>query len=357
MTRGTTIGRAGFVTSMLVTLGALLFVACSSDPDPTPTPTATTAPVDEAPAATDTATPQPTSEATAEPTPVVVAPHEDLLPRALTYGVPTWELRDAVITNQDPGSYVAGEDGRITPQTFLILDFDLINENVHINIATNQARVRLTLADGSTVDGDLQQRGGIPPAARGEARYAFEVPSDTIFDGLVVTVADPGLEPSFDLPLSGDAPEVEENALTEVELVVSVPLPGIEMDWTISEQWFGRDWPLPFGFRGGATMQATRAETGTRWFGLVGQATVGDCDCRGGVLDQAATVRLLVDGTPLSPESRDSSNELMNAQTQSDVMFVFSIPEGTETATLQIGTLDDPDEQVTIELQVQEPVE
>jgi hypothetical protein len=353
--QGPTTSRLSFIAATIVTVGALIAVACGSDPDPDPTPTPT--PVDEAPAATDTATPEPTTEATAEPTPVVVDPHEDLLPRALTYGVPTWELRDAVITNQDPGSYVASENGRITPQTFLILDFDLINENVHINIATNQARVRLNLADGSTVDGDLQQRGGIPPAARGEARYAFEVPAETTFDGLVVIVADPGLEPSFELPLSGDAPEVEENALTEVELAAAVPLPGIDMTWTISEQWFGRDWPLPFGFRGGATMQATRAETATRWFGIVVQVQVGDCDCRGGVLDQAATVRLLIDGTPLSPESRDSSQELMNAQMQSDVMFVFSIPEGTETAVLQIGTLGDPDEQVEIELQIQEPAE
>jgi hypothetical protein len=272
------------------------------------------------------------------------------LPRSLSYGGPIWTLEDAVITNQNPDRYVAGESDRPTPDTYLILDFELRNESVGILFGTTRARLQLTLAEGSVVDADAVKTSNLPAASTAPARYAFEVPAGTMFDGLSLVVVDAGREPSVPLPLSGDWPAVEANVHTQLELPAVVPLPGIEMTWTLNGQYVGRDWPLPFGFRGGAQFTATRSETGDRWLGITAQVLVGECDCRGGTLDQAATARLFIDGIPLSPEVRDSSQELMNAQTTSDVMFVFAVPEGVTDIELQIGPLDEPGQQVRVPL-------
>ncbi|MDA0352806.1 MAG: hypothetical protein O3A10_11425 [Chloroflexi bacterium] len=93
--------------------------------------------------------------------------------------------------------------------------------------------------------------------------------------------------PSVALPLTGDAPEVEAPAVSATDLAATVPLPGIEMTWTINRQWLGADWPLPFGFRGGATMATTRAEDGTLWLGIEVEVLVAACDCRRPLLRHA----------------------------------------------------------------------
>jgi hypothetical protein len=343
------------LTAGLVTL--LLAIACGGSEDPDPSPTE----VDPAPSDTGTATATaeattaPTEEAT--PTVEVLLADAGTLPRSLSYGGPVWDLTDAVITNQDPAAYVAGETARMTAQTYLILDFELRNESIGINFVTTSARVQLTLADGTVVEGDDIRSRNLPPASSEAARYAFEVPAGTTFEGLTLVIGDPGREPSVVLPLTGDPPPIEENTFTELDLPTAVPLPGIDVTWTLNGQYFGRDWPLPFGFAGGTRLPVTRSEAGQRWLGITVHVAVGDCACAGGTLDQAATVRLFVDGAPVSPEARDSSNELMNAQTTSDVMLVFAIPQDTLEAELQIGPLDEPDEQVRIPLTIQEPPE
>ncbi len=341
---------AGLVSALVVV--ALLGAACGDSDDPDPTPTATPTEVDAAPDPTETAEPTPEATETPEPTPTVetVFPADGVLPRSVAYGGPVWELTDAVVTSQRPADYVAGEDGRVVEQSYVILDFELRNDSTGIGFPSTQARVQLTLADGSVIDGDDVRTTNLPPASSSEARYAFEVPHGTTFEGLSIVIADPGREPSVELPLSGDAPPVEAPQVTELGEAAVVPLPGIEMTWTLEEQHFGRDWPLPFGFRGGALFVGTRSEVDERWLGLTVEVLVEGCDCRGGTLDQAATVRLFVDDAPISPEARDSSRELMNAQTTSDVMLVFAVPAGTLEAELQIGPLDEPDQQVRVPL-------
>src|SRR5690606_22469272 len=238
----------------------------------------------------------------------------------------------------------------IAPQTYLILDFEQRNENVRIGLLSGAARLQLTLADGTVVDNTFESQDSVGPAATGESRYAFEVPESTTFQGLTVVIGDTGREPSVVLPLSGDAPDVEAADAREVELSAAIPLPGIEMTWTVNTLTLWHDWPLPVGHPGGAILPTMRSEAGDIWLGIEAQVQVGACECRGGVLDQAQTVRLLIDGQPVTPEARDSSSAIMNAQTVSDVMMVFTIPADTETATLQIGPLDTPEEQTTIEL-------
>ncbi|MDA0352805.1 MAG: hypothetical protein O3A10_11420 [Chloroflexi bacterium] len=97
MASGSRRRRLAGCTIALATFGVLLIGGCTSDDDPDPSPTPTT--VDAAASSTATAT----TESTAEPTPAVLLPHEDLLPRWVTYGIPSWQLTDAVLTNQDPG--------------------------------------------------------------------------------------------------------------------------------------------------------------------------------------------------------------------------------------------------------------
>ena len=79
------------------------------------------------------------------------------------------------------------------------------------------------------------------------------------------------------------------------------------MTWTIDTQITGRDWPLSLGFKGGTLPAGTRSETGQRWLGLVARVQVGSCGCKGGVLNQAGSARLFVDGTPITAAATLSS--------------------------------------------------
>lgn len=331
-------------------LAAIVMTACSGSADPVPEALAGGDSTASTRDASPSASPAPSAAVSTQETVTIVEPDQGVLPRVVSYGILVWTLDNAVITNQDPGPYVAGEVGRMAPKTYAILDFELANDNVAVHIAATDARLELTLPDGTVVRGTNEMRGSVPPSSTSRGRYAFEVPADTTFDGLVLTIADPGREPSVALPLSGTAPEVEENTVTEVGLEAQVPLTGIEMTWTLDRLLAGSDWPLPVGHRGGTLLAGARAEAGHRWLGINATVAVDACACRGGVLDQAGSVRLLVDGQPFVPEARESSREIMNAQTVSEVMLVFSIPEGTETANLQIGPLDEPDQQTEVEL-------
>jgi hypothetical protein len=122
------------------------------------------------------------------------------------------------------------------------------------------------------------------------------------------------------------------------------------MQWTIDSLLTGRDWPLPVGFKGGTRVDGARAETGHRLVGIVARVDVDRCDCKGGVLDQSGSARLLVDGTPFSASAGSSSNSILNTSTFSDVMLVFDIPADAKKATLQVGPLEEPDQQTTFDL-------
>jgi hypothetical protein len=124
------------------------------------------------------------------------------------------------------------------------------------------------------------------------------------------------------------------------------------MHWTIDSVITGRDWPLPIGFKGGTRVSGARAERDHRWIGIVARVDVDRCDCRGGVLDQAGSARLLVDGTPFTASADQSSKAIMNASTFSDVMLVFDIPAGSKDAMLQVGPLEQPEQQARIPLTV-----
>ena len=124
---------------------------------------------------------------------------------------------------------------------------------------------------------------------------------------------------------------------TELGERTPIGLPGIDMQWTLDSTITGRDWPLPVGFKGGTRVSGARAELGHQWVGIVARVDVDRCDCKGGVLDQSGSARLLVDGTPFSASAGDSSNSIVNTSTFSDVMLVFDIPADASNAVLQIG--------------------
>ena len=77
---------------------------------------------------------------------------------------------------------------------------------------------------------------------------------------------------------------------------------------------------------------------------------VDRCDCKGGVRDQAQTARLIVDGTPFTVSADESSTPIMTTSTFSDVMLVFDIPADASDAVLQVGPLEEPDQQATFDL-------
>jgi hypothetical protein len=131
---------------------------------------------------------------------------------------------------------------------------------------------------------------------------------------------------------------------------VALGLPGIEMRWTVDSMITGRDWPLPIGFKGGTRVAGARAEAGHRWVGIVARVDVERCDCKGGVFDQAGSARLLVDGSPYTASGSESSKAIMNASTFSDVQLVFDIPADASEAVLQIGPLEKPEQQATLNL-------
>ncbi len=331
----------------------LLLTACTASggvdraPDG-PTPGATAAP---SPSRSPSAAPSGVAragEASVQPTAAVVAPGPGVLPRTISYGGLTWDVTDAVITNQDPTRYVAGTPAPPTDKTSLIVDFEIRNDSPHVFFVTTTSRLVVELPDKTVVPGRDLERPSAAPESSVESRYAFEVPDDTAFDDVVLRFEDPDREPSVDLPLSGSAPAVEQNTTTKVDRVAPIRLPGIDMKWTIGSVITGRDWPLPIGFKGGTRVAGARAERDHQWVGIVARVDVDRCDCKGGVLDQAGSVRLLVDGMPFTASAGDSSKAIMNASTFSDVMLVFAIPTGASDAVLQVGPLEKPEQQARI---------
>ena len=341
---------------VLAVAGALLVAACSPPagaadrpPDgPTPAATATAsalaAPSGPAPAAAVVADPS------AEPVATVLVPDVGVLPRSMTYGILSWTVTDAAITNQDPVTFVAGSDGPPTPGTSLIVDFEIRNDSPHVGFVTTTSRLVAALPGGTTVAGKDLGRPSAAPESTVESRYAFDVPAETTFEDVSLRFEDPGREPSLDLPLSGAAPDVETDGTTKIGVTKAIGIPGIDMRWTVGTLLTGRDWPLPVGFKGGTRVSGARAETGHRWVGIVARVDVGRCDCKGGVLDQSGSARLVVDGSPFTAEAADSSKAIMNASTFSDVMLVFDIPADATRAVLQVGPLEEPAQQTAFDL-------
>ena len=330
----------------------LFAAACSPagvDRDPDGAGSAPTA----SPAASASAAASDAALAAAESAPAsasVLRPEPDVLPRALSYGILNWTVTDTAITNENPATYVAGVAGAPTPKTSLIVDFEIRNDSPHVGFVTTTSRLVAQLPDGTVIEGKDLERPSAAPKSTVESRYAFEVPAETSFDGVVLRFEDPGREPSLDLPLSGAAPELEADSATEIDETIAVGIPGIEMQWTIDTLLTGRDWPLPIGFKGGTRVAGARAETGHQWVGIVARVDVEECDCKGGVLDQARSARLIVDGTPFTAAADESSKPIMTTSTFSDVMLVFDIPAEANDVVLQVGPLEEPDQQATLNL-------
>ena len=296
------------------------------------------------------ATATPTATPSDEPVASVVTIPAGILPRPLAYGIVQWTVTDAVITNQDPKRYAPGVAAPPAAKTWLIVDLDERNDNVVVHVVADNVRFLLTLPDGSVVTGVNIARESVPPVSSAEGRYAFEVPAGTGFDGLVLSMADPGREPSLELALSGPVQPLQENKTVALNKTLKMPIPNVAMNWTIVDQITGLDWPLALGFKGGTLPPATRAEEGHRWLGIVARVQVGECGCKGGIRDQANNVRLFVDDLPISATANLSSSAIMNAETVSDVLLVFSVPADAPTATLQVGELDKPEQQVKFDL-------
>lgn len=292
----------------------------------------------------------PSAAPTDEPVAALVTIPAGVLPRPLAYGLLQWTVTDAVITNQNPKTYSPGVPARPTAKTWLIVDLDERNDNVVVHIVADNVRFLLKLQDGSTVTGVNIARVSVPPVSSADGRYAFEIPDGTGFDGLVLSMADPGREPSLELSLSGPAGPLQENKSIALNKTIKMPIPNVAMSWTIVDQINGLDWPLDLGFKGGTLPPATRAEEGHRWLGIVAQVQVGVCGCKGGIRDQAQTARLFVNGLPITATADLSSTPIMSAETVSDVLLVFSVPADASTATLQVGELDEPDQQATFTL-------
>ena len=342
------------IPAILALATILVVTACGTSaggadrPPDGPTPGATAspsaAPSEPAPAAARLA------DSSAAPVATIVVPDAGVLPRSLTYGILKWTVTDTAITNQDPTTFAAGSGGPPTPKTSLIVDFEIRNDSPHVAFVTTTSRLVAELPDGTIIPGDDLERPGAAPASTVETHYAFEVPADTTFDDVVLRFEDPGREPSLDLPLKGEAPEVEADATTKIGQTTALGIPGIDMRWTVDSLLTGRDWPLPIGFKGGTRVSGARAESGHRFVGIVARVDVGRCDCRGGVLDQSGSARLIVDGSPFTAEAADSSKAIMNASTFSDVMLVFDIPAEATRAVLQVGPLEEPDQQTMFDL-------
>ena len=59
---------------------------------------------------------QASPSASASPSAFVCRPDDGVLPRSLSYGILNWTVTDAVITNQDPKTYVADVEGEPTDE-------------------------------------------------------------------------------------------------------------------------------------------------------------------------------------------------------------------------------------------------
>jgi hypothetical protein len=318
--------------------------AAPLDPPRSVDPTASVTPADAASASTVASDPATAATSRLDPS---------ALPRALSYGMLRWTLTGTAITNESPNTYVAGVEGVPTATTSLIADFEIRNDDVHVTFVTSTARLVAVLADGSVVPGKDVARRSVPPTSSVDGRYAFTVPVGTAFDGLVLRFEDPGREPSVDLPLTGPAPEVEANVVLDAQYAAELAIPGVDMTWTVEQLLVGRDWPLPIGFKGGTLVPGARATKDHRWIGVVARVDVGRCDCRGGVLDQAGSARLLVDGLPYTVAAAESSQAILNASTFSNVQLVFEVPWPPSEAVLQVGALDEPAMQATFALDLE----
>jgi hypothetical protein len=318
--------------------------AAPLDPSPSVDPTASITSADAPSASAIASDPATAATSTVDPS---------ALPRALSYGMLRWTLIGAAITSENPKTYVAGVKGAPTATTSLIADFEIRNDDVHVTFVTSTARLVAVLPDGTVVPGKDVARRGVPPMSSVNGRYALPVPVGTAFDGLVLRFEDPGREPSVDLPLTGPAPGVEANAVLDAHLAAELAIPGIDMTWTVDQLLVGRDWPLPIGFKGGTLVPGARATKDHRWIGIVARVDVGRCDCRGGILDQAGSARLLVDGLPYTAAAAESSQAILNASTFSDVLLVFEVPWPASEAVLQVGPLDEPAMQATLALDLE----
>ena len=149
------------------------------------------------------------------------------------------------------------------------------------------------------------------------------------------------------MSLSGPVRPLQENTSVRVNKALNLKIPGVAMTWTLVDQITGLDWPVEIAFKGGTLPPATRAEAGHHWLGIVAQVHVGTCACDG-ILDEQGTAQPVY-GRPADRRGgRRDSNSIMNAQTVSDVLLVFSVPDDAPTATLQIGSLDKPEQQVKV---------
>ena len=100
-------------------------------------------------------------------------------------------MTDAAITNQDPKTFVAGTEGEPTDKTSLIVDFEIRNDDPHLHFVTTTSRLVAELPGGSVVPGVDLERPGAPPSSTVEGRYAFEIPTETRFDDVILRFEDP----------------------------------------------------------------------------------------------------------------------------------------------------------------------
>ena len=137
---------------------------------------------------------------------------------------------------------------------------------------------------------------------------------------------DPGREPSFDLPLSGAAPDVEADVTTKIDATKAIGLPGhrdalddrLAADrprLAVAGRLQGRDARVRRPRRDRPPVRRDRRQGRRRPLRLQGRRP------RPGRVGPAARRRLAVHGV-----GRESSKAIMNASTFSDVMLVFDIP-------------------------------
>ncbi len=127
--------------------------------------------------------------------PAVTTTLDDVfLNRGFTYGGEEWSLQAAAITNQAPQTFDPANTTDGTDTTSLITEWTVTNALPDLQLAA-----QLTLDDGTTLDEPVV----IDLAAdRSVIRYAWAIPVDSTFEGLVVSfgsndLAAPGAVPLF----------------------------------------------------------------------------------------------------------------------------------------------------------------
>ena len=284
------------------------------------------------------------------PSASVLLPEPDVLPRALSYGILNWTVTDTAITNENPATYVPGVAGAPTPNTSLIVDFEIRNDSPHVGFVTTTSRLVAQLPDGTVIEGKDLERPSAAPESTVESRYAFEVPAETVFDGLVLRFEDPGREPSLDLPLSGSAPEVEADSATEIDETIAVGIPGIEMEWTIDTLLTGATGRCRSGSRAARASPAPAPRPATSGSASWPASTSTSATARAASStrpDRPASSSMV---PPFTAAADESSKPIMTTSTFSDVMLVFDIPAEASDAVLQVGPLEEPDQQATLNL-------